>query len=81
MRRLGTLERIGQGRGIVRMNDAELPSIGQTVVDESLSSVGTVIDIIGPTDAPLVVVDPGDSVDLVEHIGERLYLRGKSHQS
>lgn len=75
MRRLGELERVGRGRGLVRVGPGEVPPLGATVVDESLETVGTVIDVIGPTSAPWAVVDPANGVDLVARLGDRLYRR------
>lgn len=75
MRRLGTLQRISQDTGLVAIDTAEPPSIGERVVDELLTEIGTIVDIIGPVDAPLAVVDPAESVELVTHLDEQLYVR------
>ncbi len=75
MRRLGDLERIGQGKGLVSIEGDELPPIGGTCVDERLEVVGTVVDIIGPVDRPWAVLNPTESVSLTSYLGDRLYLR------
>ncbi|MFP4591111.1 MAG: H/ACA ribonucleoprotein complex subunit GAR1 [Halobacteriales archaeon] len=75
MRRLGTLSRIAQGRGIVELDGAEPPPTGATVVDEALEDVGEVIDVVGPVSAPWAVVDPVATEVLVDRLGQRLYLR------
>lgn len=79
MNRLGTLDRLSQGMGIVLLDDQEsVPAIGATVVDETLEEIGTVVDVIGPVDAPLAVVAPAESANLVDHLGDRLYRRNGS---
>lgn len=75
MRRLGSLERLSQGKGIAVLNTETPPNIGETVVDETLTEIGTIVDIIGPTAAPYAVITPNDSVDLIEHLDAKLYLR------
>lgn len=75
MKRLGTLERIGQGRGLVAVEGDEPPSIGVTAVDETLTPIGTVVDIIGPVKEPWAVIDPEASIDLPAALGNRLYVR------
>ena len=75
MRRVGTLERIGQNKGLVVIEAEELPPIGGEAVDEHLEVVGTVVDVIGPTERPWVVLNPAGSTSLVSHLGKRLYLR------
>lgn len=75
MRRLGSLARVAQDRGIVELDVDELPPTGATVVDETLAEVGTVVEVIGPVSAPWAVVDPVAQTALVDHLGQRLYLR------
>lgn len=75
MRRLGTLSRISQGKGIVTIEDEQIPDIGESVVDETLADVGSVIDIIGPVEAPYAVIDPTSSVELTDLLGATVYLR------
>lgn len=75
MRRLGTMSRVSQGMGLVRLAAGDPPPIGGAVVDETLAEVGTVVDVIGPVSAPYAVVSPATSVDPVELLDARVYLR------
>jgi len=75
MRRIGTVARTAQGLAVVRCDDATHPDIGTSAVDESLSAVGRVVDVFGPTDRPYVAVTPADSVDPVSLLGQKLYVR------
>jgi RNA-binding protein len=40
------------------MKIENLPRIGETVVDESLRSIGKIFDIIGPVSSPYVAIKP-----------------------
>lgn len=75
MKRVGEVVRTAQGLAIARTVDAEHPGIGSEVVDESLSTVGRVVDVFGPVDHPYVAVSPGNSVALARLVGEKLYAR------
>ncbi|SDZ84224.1 RNA-binding protein [Haloplanus vescus] len=75
MRRLGTVTRTAQGLAIVRYEADEDPDIGLTAVDESLSTVGRVVDVFGPVDAPYLAVSPADTVSLTDLLGSKLYTR------
>lgn len=77
MKRLGTLDRTAQGLALVKLEGDELPETGATVVDESLETVGSVVEVIGPVAAPWAVVDPADRADPVAHLGRRLYVRSR----
>ncbi|OSP07431.1 H/ACA RNA-protein complex component Gar1 [Halorubrum ezzemoulense DSM 17463] len=76
MRRVGTVVRTAGGLAIAR-GDAgnDPPRIGASIVDESLSTVGRVVDVFGPIDRPYVAITPGDSVGLADLLGEKLYAR------
>lgn len=74
MKRLGTLSRVSQGKGLVTVEDA-VPSINDTVVDETLTEIGTVVDLIGPTESPYAVIAPVEEIALVDLLNTRLYLR------
>lgn len=75
MRRLGTLERIGQGKGLIAIGSEDPPPIGAVAVDQQLTELGTVVDVIGHVDRPWAVLDPIEGIDLRDHLGERLYVR------
>ena len=76
MRRVGTVVRTAGGLAIARGDSgADPPRIGATVVDESLSTVGRVVDVFGPVDRPYVAVTPGDGVGLPDVVGGKLYAR------
>lgn len=73
MRRVGTVVRAVQGLAIARSPDESHPDIGATVVDEGLDAVGRVVDVMGPTDRPYVVVSPdGTPAALLD---AKLYVR------
>ncbi len=76
MRRVGTVVRTAGGLAIAR-GDAgnDPPRIGASIVDESLSTVGRVVDVFGPIDRPYVAITPGDGVGLADVLGEKLYAR------
>lgn len=73
MQRVGTVSRTAQNLAIARCEGAEHPDIGREVVDESLSSVGRVVDVFGPVSRPYVAIaTSGNPASLV---GEKLYAR------
>jgi RNA-binding protein len=74
MQRVGTVSRVAQGVAVVRL-DGEPPAIGTTVVDESLSRVGRVVDVFGPVDRPYVAVSPADEASVAGLVGSKLYAR------
>lgn len=73
MHRLGTVDRTAQGLAIVRVD--ETPDIGETVIDESLTEVGTVVDVFGPVDQPYAAISVSDRARLPELLGDPLYAR------
>ncbi|MFC6614687.1 H/ACA ribonucleoprotein complex subunit GAR1 [Halopenitus salinus] len=76
MKRVGDVVRTAQGLAIARGSTGEdPPGIGETVVDESLSTVGRVVDVFGPVDRPYVAVTPNDGVTLADLLGGKLYAR------
>ncbi|MFC6726863.1 H/ACA ribonucleoprotein complex subunit GAR1, partial [Halobium palmae] len=44
-------------------------------VDESLTTVGRVVDVFGPVDRPYLAVSPADGVHLPDLLGAKLYAR------
>ncbi|XVH30829.1 H/ACA ribonucleoprotein complex subunit GAR1 [Haloferacaceae archaeon DSL9] len=75
MQRVGTVSRTAQGLAIVRCPGPDHPRIGAAIVDESLSTVGRVVDVFGPVDTPYVAVTPNDEGALVSLVGQKLYAR------
>ncbi|MFW6320982.1 MAG: H/ACA ribonucleoprotein complex subunit GAR1 [Halohasta sp.] len=75
MRRIGTVDRTAQGLGIVKIEGDDTPDIGLMVIDESLSTVGRIVDVFGPVDGPYVAITPTDSAALTDLVGTKLYAR------
>jgi RNA-binding protein len=75
MRRVGTVVQVAQGLVIVRCPGDDPPEIGTTVVDESLSTAGRVVDVFGPVDRPYAAVSPPDGVRPADFLGAKLYAR------
>ncbi len=73
--RVGAVSRTAGGLAIVRCRDETYPDIGTMVVDESLSSVGRVVDVFGPTDRPYVGITVDDDISLASIVGKKLYAR------
>lgn len=74
MRRIGEVIRATGGVAVLRSPDDNHPSIGAEVVDDSLSAIGKVVDIIGPTNQPYIVVVP-DNRDPTALLNKPLYVR------
>ena len=75
MKRAGGVVRTAQGVAVVRSPDAEYPSIGTDLVDESLAEVGTVVDVFGPVERPYLAVSPAEGVRLAPLVGAAVYAR------
>jgi len=75
MKRIGTVSRVAQGMAVVRAPDEEYASVGTTVVDEELQTVGSVVDVFGPVERPYLAVSPDDGVHLPALVGTVLYAR------
>lgn len=76
MRRVGTVVRTAGGLAIARgERGEEPPRIGSSVVDESLSTVGRVVDVFGPVDRPYLAVTPDADVHTPTLVGSTLYAR------
>lgn len=75
MRRAGTAITSTQGMVILRSQSDDPPSIGSSLVDESLDRVGQVVDIIGPTARPYLVVNPDEDRSAASLLGKPFYLR------
>ncbi|WP_410765085.1 H/ACA ribonucleoprotein complex subunit GAR1 [Haloferax sp. DFSO60] len=74
MQRIGTVSRTAQGLAIVRLDDETHPDIGTMVIDESLSTVGRVVDVFGPVERPYVAITPTDGTP-ARLVGTKLYAR------
>ncbi len=71
---LGTVSRIAQGLLVLRVT--EPPPTGQTVVNDQLEVIGTVVSVFGPVAEPFVAISPADdTVDLPSLLGDKLYVR------
>lgn len=74
MRRVGTVVRTAGGVAVARSPDESHPDIGRAVVDDTLETVGRVVDVMGPVSRPYLVVSPADGSP-AELLNERLYVR------
>jgi len=75
MRRVGSVERLAQGLAVVRATDAEYVDIGTSLMNDELDTVGAVVDVFGPVDAPYIAVSTGTNVHLPTLVGAPLYTR------
>ncbi|MFT4890260.1 MAG: RNA-binding protein [Halobacteriales archaeon] len=75
MQRAGEAVRTAQGLLILRSSDEEFPDVGSEIVDESLTSVGTLVDVFGPVECPYLAVSPDDDRRPVPFVGATLYAR------
>ena len=75
MKRLGDVVRTAQGLAVVRSPDETTPDIGTSVVDESLTDIGRVVDVFGPVERPYVAVSPDGGVHVAGLVGAKVYTR------
>ena len=85
MRRVGSVVRTAQGLAVVRTDDTEGDAsdssdairneIGTMVLNDSLETVGRVVDVFGPVDRPYIAVTPDSGVHLPSLVGSTLYAR------
>jgi snoRNP protein GAR1 len=73
MHRVGTADKTAQGLAIVSLASDETPDIGLMVVDESLSTVGRIVDIFGPVAEPYAAITPTHGATLTDLVGTTLY--------
>ena len=73
MRRLGEVVRVVGSVAVVRAQDDSPPRIGETAIDESLATVGRVVDVMGPVDRPFLVVSTDEPPASL--LNEQLYAR------
>lgn len=57
MQRIGRVLHVSSTKNMI-LKAENLPNIGDRVVDETLSQVGTVFDVFGPVSSPYVAVKP-----------------------
>ncbi len=57
MQRLGKVLHVAPSQNIIVKAD-KTPKIGSTVVNDNLTTVGKVFDVIGPVSSPYAVVKP-----------------------
>lgn len=74
MKRAGTAQGTAQGVVVVRSKDTDVPDIGTELVDDSLETVGHVVDVFGPVSRPYLSISP-----TVDHpallVGNPVYAR------
>jgi RNA-binding protein len=75
MQRAGIVVGTAQGVLVVQTEGDDHPRIGTEVVDDSLTTVGRVVDVFGPVERPYVAVTPADDVRMALLVGETLYAR------
>jgi len=75
MRRAGEVRGLAQGVAVLRCGDDDHPDIGTEVVDESLETVGRVVDVFGPVERPYLAVSPAEEVHPPTLVGKTLYAR------
>ena len=74
MYRVGTVTRTAQGLLVCRSegDDAE---IGTMVLNDSLETVGRIVDVFGPVEQPYVAITPTTGVHSAGLVGSTLYAR------
>jgi len=75
MQRAGEVKNVAQGVAVVRCPGSDHPGIGAPLIDDSLSTVGRVVDVFGPTERPYLAVSPAGSVTPAALVGTVLYYR------
>ena len=75
MQRVGEVVRTAQGLAVLRASSDDHAEIGTMVLDDSLESVGRVVDVFGPVEEPYLAVTPDDDVHLPRLVGSVLYAR------
>lgn len=75
MERAGEVRAIAQSVAVVRTPGESHPDIGTNLLDESLDSVGRVVDVFGPIERPYLAVSPAEDVHPPSLVGRALYYR------
>jgi RNA-binding protein len=60
---------------ILRASGEEFPDVGSEVIDESLTTVGRIVDVFGPVDRPYLAVTPDEDQRPATFLGAKLYAR------
>ncbi len=77
LQRLGRVLHVSSSRNIIVKAEKKLPRIGDQVVDENITPIGEVFDIIGPVSSPYISVKP--KIKKAEnYIGQVLYFSATS---
>jgi snoRNP protein GAR1 len=71
VKRLGEAVRTASGLVIVQTEGT--PRIGAEAVDESLDTVGRVVDVFGPVESPYAAVTPAGTTTVSQVVGQTLY--------
>ena len=61
LQRLGRVLHISSNKNIIVKAEGKLPKLGGEVVDENLTIIGEVFDIIGPVSSPYISIRPRTS--------------------
>ncbi|MFW6383838.1 MAG: H/ACA ribonucleoprotein complex subunit GAR1 [Halodesulfurarchaeum sp.] len=77
MKRLGTVRRIAGNLLVLTAADPDHPPIGTTAIDESLATVGRVVDVFGPVEEPYLAVSPDADTADPALVGATLYWRAE----
>jgi RNA-binding protein len=75
MRRIGEVTRVAAGTVVVRSPDDTHPAIGTDVIDTQLDRIGRIVDVMGPTERPYLVVTPGSEDPPAALLNEPVYVR------
>lgn len=75
MERLGTVTRIAGNLLVVSAASTDPAPIGANAIDESLDTVGRVVDVFGPTESPYLAISPAETVRTASLIQKPLYWR------
>ncbi|MDZ7850919.1 MAG: Gar1/Naf1 family protein [Halodesulfurarchaeum sp.] len=75
MERLGTVTRIAGNLLVLSAASTDPAPIGAAAIDESLETVGRVVDVFGPIENPYLAVSPNGSVATAPLLQKPLYWR------
>lgn len=75
MYRAGIVSHLAGGVLVARTDDAQVPDIGDDVINERLDTVGQVVDIFGPVDHPYLAITPDAELKPATVLNEPVYVR------